>query len=119
MAASFSKIANKVTGPEATLEYQDDQLCARVKVGMDSAIHRVQDLWNENLSTEEWVFLLVDAKIVFNDINQVGMLWTVQHLWPSGSIFFFNFYRHWSLIFLQNGNEMARFLYIREDVMQA
>ena len=40
-------------GPEATMAYQDDQLCAGLKAGIDGAIHRVQALWDENVSTEE------------------------------------------------------------------
>ena len=97
---------------------QDDQLCAGLKVGIYDTIHGVQALWDKNLTTEEWVFLLVDAKIVFNDINQVGMLWTVQHLWPSGSIFFFNFYRHWSSFILRNGNGTAIIIHSREGMAQ-
>ena len=43
-------------GPEATLVFQDDKLCAGLKAGIYCAIHRVQDLWDENLSTEECFF---------------------------------------------------------------
>ena len=52
----FAKIVLKVTGTEATMECQDDQLCARLKAGIDGGIHRVQALQVENLSTEEWFF---------------------------------------------------------------
>ena len=62
----FANIVLKVTGPEATLVCQDDQLGARLKAGIDGAIHGVQDLWDKNLSTEEWGFLLLDAKNAFN-----------------------------------------------------
>ena len=44
------------------MAFKDDQLCDRLKAGINGAIHGVQALWEENLSTEEWVFLLVDAK---------------------------------------------------------
>ena len=47
---------------------QYDQLCAGLKVGIDDAIHGVQALWDENLTTEEWGFLLVDAKNVLKNI---------------------------------------------------
>ena len=70
----FSKIVLKVTGPEATMACRDDQLCAGLKVGIDGTIHRIQSLWDKNLSMEEWSFLLVDAKNMFNKINRVGML---------------------------------------------
>ena len=46
------------------------------------------------------------------------MLWTVRLLWPSGAFFVFNFYRHWSLIVLRNGNGVASFLYSKEGVTQ-
>ena len=75
---------------------QDDLLCAGLKAGIDSAIHGVQALWDEKLSTEEWGFIFVDAKNAFNEINQVGMLWTVLHVWPPGARFVFNCYHHWS-----------------------
>ena len=61
---------------------------------------------------------LADAKIAFNEINQVGMLWTVRHLWPSGDRFFFNCYCHWSLLVLWNGNGTASILHSRESMIQ-
>ena len=80
----------KVTGPESTMEYQDDQLCARFKAVIYGTVHGVQAIWDEKLTTEDWVFLLVDANYPFNKINLVGILWTVRHLWPSGAHFVFN-----------------------------
>ena len=65
----FDKILLKVTGPEATIECYNDQLCAGLKAVIDGAIHGVQALWDENSSTKEWGFLLVDAKNTFNKIN--------------------------------------------------
>ena len=96
----FAKIVLKVTVTEATMVCQDDQLCAGPKKVTNGKIHRVQALWEENLSTEEWSFLLVDAKNAFNKINRFVMIWTVRHLWPSGARFFFNCYRHWSSLVL-------------------
>ena len=114
----FDKITLKVTGSEATMACQDDQLCAGLQERINGAIHRVQALWDENSSTEEWVFLLVDAKNAFNDINRVGMVWTVQHLWTSRARFVFNCYRHWSSLVLRNGNGTSRFLKIVWGVTQ-
>ena len=76
------------------MTFQDDQLCAILKAGIDGAVHGVQDSWDENSTTEDWGFLLVDAKNAFNDINRVEMLWKVRHVWPSGSRSFFNCYCH-------------------------
>ena len=83
-----------VTGIESTMTFQDDQLCAILKAGIDGSVHRVQDIWDENLTTEDWGFLLVDAKNAFNDIDRVEMMCKVRHVWPSGSHSFFNFYCH-------------------------
>ena len=91
----LANILLKVTVPEATMACHYYQFCARLKAGIDSAIHRVQSLWYENLTTEDWGFLLVDARNTFNNINRVRTLWTVRHLWLSGARFVFNCYRHW------------------------
>ena len=84
----FFKIVLNVTGMEATITCQDDQLCTGLKAGIYEAIHRVQTLWDKNVSTEKWGYLLVGANNAFNEINRVGILWTVRHLWPSGARFF-------------------------------
>ena len=114
----FSKLILKVAGPEATMACQDDQLCAGPKAGIDGTIHKVQALWDKKLSTEEWGILLLDARSAFNEINRVGILWTVRHLWPSGAHFLLNFYCNWSSLVLQNGNETASILHSREGVTQ-
>ena len=97
---------------------QDDQLYDGLKAGIDDAVHRVHDIWDKSLTTEVWEFLLVEAKNASNEINQVGILQTVQHLWPSGACFVFNYYRHWSSIVLRNGNGTASFMNSREGVIQ-
>ena len=58
----FAKIVLKFTGPEATMAFQDDQMCSGLKSGIDGAIHRVQDLWEEKSSTEEWFFSLLTQR---------------------------------------------------------
>ena len=73
----FTNIVLKVTGPEVTMACQDDQLWDRLKAVIDSAIHGVQYLWDENSTTEDWRFVFVDVKNAFNEINRVGMLWKV------------------------------------------
>ena len=91
----FANIVLKITGPEATMACQDDQMCAGIRVVIDGVIHRVQALWDKKSTMEDWGFLLVDAKNTLNEINRVGMLWTVRHLWLSGAHLVFNCYRHW------------------------
>ena len=105
-------------GPEATVACKNDQLCDRLKTISGGVIHGVQALWYKKLSTEEGVFLLVDAKNAFNEINRVGMLWMVQHLWLPRALFVFNCYRHWSSLFLRNRNGTASILHSREGMTQ-
>ena len=97
---------------------QDDQLCAGLKAGIYGAIHGVQSLLDKNSSTEEWGFLLVDAKNAFNEIQWVRMLSTVRHLWPSGARSVFNWYRHWSFLFLRNSNGTVIILHSKKVVNQ-
>ena len=54
----FAKIVLKVTGPEATTAYQDDQLRAGLKAVIDGAIHRVQYLWDKKFLRRNGVFNL-------------------------------------------------------------
>ena len=89
----FANIVLNVIGTEATVACQDDQLCAGLKAVINGAVHGVQAIWDENLTMEDWRFLLVDAKNAFNEINLVGILCTVRHLWPYIAHFVFNCYR--------------------------
>ena len=87
METSLSNILIKFTGPEATMEYQDDQMCVILKVVIDGAVHEVQSIWDKNSATEDCLFVNVDAKNVFNKINRVIILWKVRHLCSSGARF--------------------------------
>ena len=42
----FVKIVLKVIGPEATMAFQDDQMCVGLKAVIDGAVHEVQDIWD-------------------------------------------------------------------------
>ena len=44
---------------------------------------------------------LVDARNGFNKLSRLAIMWTVQHLWPAGARFAFNFYRHWAQLLLR------------------
>ena len=58
------------------------------------ALHGVEDIWDAHSSSEDWGFLLVDAKNAFNVMNQIGILLTIRHLWPSLYSFVLNYYCH-------------------------
>ena len=46
------------------------------------------------------------------------MLWSVQHKWPSGERFVFNWYRHWYNIGIREGDGAGHFLHSKEGVNQ-
>ena len=70
----FAKILLKVTGYEATMECQYDQLRAILKTVICGVSHGYQSIWNEKSTTEDRIFLIVDAKNVFNEINRIRIL---------------------------------------------
>ena len=65
----FAKTVIKVTVPEATMACQDDQMCDRLKARIDGTVHGIQAIWDKNLTTEDWGYVLVDTKKLFNEIN--------------------------------------------------
>ena len=64
----FSNIVLKVTVPEASMAFQDDQMCAGLKAVINGEDHGVQAIWDKNLTMEDWGFLLVDANNFFTEI---------------------------------------------------
>ena len=65
-----------------------------------------------------YVTTCIDAHNGFKEVNQKAMLWTVQHLWPSGSRFDFNCYWHYSMLILQQKNDSCYTLQSRESFTQ-
>ena len=65
----FDNIVLKVTGTEATMVCQEDQLCAGLKAGIDDAIHGVQHIWDDKSSTQECFLKPVDTNNALNEIN--------------------------------------------------
>ena len=59
----------KVTGPEATHACKYVQLYAGLKVGIDEEVHRAHYIWDANFIKGDWLFLLIDTKNSFNEIN--------------------------------------------------
>ena len=68
---------------------KDDQISAGLKAVMYRAVHGVQYIWDANSTEENCGFVLVDANNTFNNINQIIMSCTVNHLWPSADCFYF------------------------------
>ena len=62
--------------------------------------------------------LLVDAKNGFNELSRKAALWSVRHMWPAGSLFVYNCYRHAALLVLRGANGEVEFLQSREGVTQ-
>ena len=54
----FENTVRKVTGPEATMECQDEQLCTGLKKVIDGAVHKVQANSYKKSITEYWGFFL-------------------------------------------------------------
>ena len=62
---------------------------------------------------------MVDAKNAFNEENRTAMLWTVRHLWPSGAMFAFNFYKHFAILVIRGkGTKDACIILSKEGVTQ-
>jgi hypothetical protein len=97
-----------------------DQLCAGLEAGIEGGIHAVELLWESMKDKDKWGFLLIDAKNAFNKGNQMGMLWTIRHKWPSGARFTFNCYKHWGTLVLRGKHnwENDAFLFSKEGVTQ-
>ena len=62
--------------------------------------------------------MLVNAHNGFNELSHLAMPWTVQHLWPAGSRFAFNSYRHWAQLLLCQPGEPPVTILSRERVTQ-
>ena len=62
--------------------------------------------------------MLVDARNGFNELSRLAMLWTVQHRWPTGARFAFNYYKHWAQLLLRQSGELPVTILSREGVTQ-
>ena len=52
----FANFILKITGQDATMACQDDQLCVGLQAIIIGAIHGVQYLWDEILFIDDWGF---------------------------------------------------------------
>ncbi len=88
-----------------------DQLCAGMKLGIEGAIHAVNDVNKRNGRG----VLLVDAKNAFNSINRAASLWNARVLWPRTCRFLFNTYRCWAALVVARSDSI---LFSKEGVTQ-
>jgi hypothetical protein len=113
-----SKCVLAVAGDKARDECRVDQLCAGLEAGIKGRIHALCLIWELHAQEEEWGFLLVDARSVFNEGNRTKMCWTVRHVWPSGAWYVFNCYQHWLVLVVRAGNGNVTFLFSKEGITQ-
>ena len=59
---------------------------------------------------------LIDACNGFNELSRLSMMWNVQHCWPEGERFAFNYYRHWAQLLLLQPGEPPVTILIRKGV---
>ena len=86
------------------------QLCSSLCSGIESAIHVVNELFNQHCD-QGWD-LLEDAKNALNSVNFVSALWNARVLWTCCSRFLFNTYAKLLLQFT------GEYLLSRESVTQ-
>ena len=63
-----------VMGAEAKVACVMEQLCGGLEAGIEGGIHAVRILWQQHPQEEDWGFLLIDARNVFNEENRTAMM---------------------------------------------
>ena len=86
----LAKCLLRVSEQEAKAACRTKQLAGGVEAWIEGAIRAVRLQWAQHSQEEDWGFLLIDARNVFNEENRTAMLWAVRHEWPSGLRFIYN-----------------------------
>jgi len=47
-----------------------------MSAGIEAAVHSANEVVDGNYETDDWGFILVDARNAFNKLNRYTMLWT-------------------------------------------
>ena len=76
----FAKCLLSVAGKEAAEECSIDNLSGGMSAGIEAAVQSANGLVDGNYETDDWGFILVDARKIFNELNRYTMPWTVRHL---------------------------------------
>ena len=87
-----AKIMIEITGDTVQTECLAEQICSRVKAGIEGSIHSFRDMFNE-LSQDGWGLLLMDAANAFNSMSRSAAIWNWRVLWSRSSRFIFNSYK--------------------------
>ena len=75
-------------------------------------------LWQKYAQEEDWVFLLVDSKNVFNKENRMKMLWDIWYKCPSDAQFTFKCCHHWDTLVVRDTGISGHFFYSKEGMTQ-
>ena len=67
---------------------------------------------------ENLVFLLIDTRNAFNEIDRTVMLWVIHHEWQSGARCCFNCYQHHELLVNHGAIGKSVVIAIQEGVTQ-
>ena len=97
----FAKCLLAVAEKEAADECGIDNLSVGMSAGIEVAFHSANEVVDGNYDTDDWGFILVDARNAFNELNRYTMLRTVRHLRPSGCRFAFNCYCCWIPLYIR------------------
>ena len=75
------------------------QLCAGQPAGVESAIHAMRSIFEDEESDG---VLLIDADNAFNRVNRAVALWNIQFTCPAMKHILINFYRKSTRIFMRS-----------------
>jgi len=76
----LTKCLFAVAGKDAADECGIDNLSGGISTGIEAAVHSTYGVVDGNYETDDWGFILVNARNAFNELNRYTMLWTVRHL---------------------------------------
>jgi len=94
----LAKAVAVVTKDDVTNVCGTNNLCGGLGSGIESGIHAMKDLWDDE---ETEIVILVDAANAFNALDRQAALWNSRILWPRASLFLFNTYRGYARIFVR------------------
>ena len=83
------KVMIDITNNDVKEACNADQLCSGIKAGIESAVHSIRDLFNQN-SDAGFGFLLMHmyGANTFGSISRSAALWNARVLWSRCSQFF-------------------------------